>query len=162
MPGLLHTADYAAAVMRRVIDFYDIPDDLDAGVAARMERQQILYSGQQRFHFILAQQALWTVVGNADVMTGQLDRLLSVLSLTRVSLGVLPARSPYRAPTNQFIMFDDRMVQVEAISAELTITQPREVVLYAKAFQEISKLAVYGKRARGLIAHALNELRPDA
>jgi len=162
VPGILHTADYAAAVMRRVIDFYDIPDDLDAGVAARMERQQILYSGQQRFHFVLAQQALWTVVGDADVMAGQLDRLLSVLSLTRVSLGVLPARSPYRVPPTQFIMFDDRMVQVEAISAELTVTQPREVALYSKAFQEISKLAVYGKRARGLITHALNELRPTA
>lgn len=50
IPGILHTAEYATAVMRQVIDFYQIPDDLDAGVAARMERQQILYRGDHRFH----------------------------------------------------------------------------------------------------------------
>jgi hypothetical protein len=160
VPGLLHTAEYAAAVLRRVIDFYDIPDDLEAGVTARMERQQILYAGKRRFHFILAQQALWTSVGDAAVMIGQLDRLLSVLALPRVSLGVVPARSQYRVPTNQFIMFDDKTVHVESISAELTITQPREIALYDVAFQELSKLAVYGKRAGELIIQALSELRP--
>ena len=75
IPGILHTVEYATAVMRRVIDFYQIPDDLDAGVAARMERQQILYRGDHRFHFIIAHQALLTTVGDADVMIGQLDRL---------------------------------------------------------------------------------------
>lgn len=162
VPGLLHTAEYAAAVMQRVVDFYGIPDDVEAGVAARMERQQILYKGKRRFHFILAQQALWTVVGDADVMIGQLDRLLTVQSLAGISLGIIPAHSPYRVPTSQFIIFDDRVVHVEAISAELTITQPREIALYAKTFQELSKLAVYGKGASELIGAALAELRAVA
>lgn len=157
VPGILHTAEYAASVLRRVIDFYEIPDDLEAGVAARMERQQILYKGNHRFHFILGEQALRTMVGDAKVMIGQLDRLLTVLSLPRVRFGMVPARHPYRVPTSQFIMFDDRAVQVEAISAELTITQPREIALYARAFQVLSKLAVYGPRARDLITVALDE-----
>ena len=159
VPGILHTAEYAAAVMRRVIDFYEIPDDLEAGVAARMERQQILYEGNHRFSFILAQQALRTRVGDARVMIGQLDRLLTVLSLARVSLGIIPARSEYRVPTNQFILFDDRAVQVEAISAELTITQPREVALYVKAFQELSEQAIYGQAARDLISTELDSVQ---
>lgn len=107
MPGILHTTEYATAVMRKVIDFYEVPDDLEAGVAARMERQQILYNGNHRFHFILGEQALRTRVGEVSVMAGQLDRLLTVLSLARVSLGIIPARSEYRVPTNQFIMFDE-------------------------------------------------------
>jgi Domain of unknown function (DUF5753) len=37
VPGLLQTAAYAAAIMRCVIDFYGVPDDLEAGVRARME-----------------------------------------------------------------------------------------------------------------------------
>jgi hypothetical protein len=121
-----------AAVMARIIDFYGVPDDLDAGVAARMERQQILYRGNHRFHFILAEQALRTRVGSTETMIGQLDRLLTLLSLPRVSLGVLPSRSEYRVPTNQFIMFDDRVVHVENVSAEVAVTQPREIALYAK------------------------------
>ena len=162
VPGILHTAEYAAAVMRRVIDFYEVPDDLEAGVAARMERQQILYQGDHRFHFILAEQALYTLVGESGVMIGQLDRLLTILSLPRFRLGILPAHHPYRVPTNQFVMFDDRLVLVEAISAELTITQPREIALYTKAFQALSKQAVYGQGASELIETALGEQRKDS
>lgn len=158
-PGILHTAEYAAAVMARVIEFYDIPNDLDAGVAARMERQKILYEGSHRFHFILAQQALFTAVGDTGVMLGQLDRLLTALSLPRVRLGVIPATAAYRVPTNQFIIFDNRMVHVETVSAELAITQPREIALYVKTFQELSKWAVYGQGAGELIAARLADLR---
>jgi len=159
VPGILHTVEYAAAVMARVVDFYGIPDDLEAGVAARMERQQILYSGNHRFHFILAQQALLTTVGNTEIMIGQLDRLLTALSLPRVRLGLVPAPALYRVPTNQFIMFDNRVVQVETVSAELTITQPREIALYGSVFKEFSKSAVYGSGARELIMARLVELR---
>lgn len=86
VPGILHTAEYATAVMARVIAFYEIPDDLTDGVVARMERQQILYIGNHRFYFILAQQALLTIVGDTQVTIGQLDRLLTFLSLPRVRL----------------------------------------------------------------------------
>jgi transcriptional regulator with XRE-family HTH domain len=161
VPGVLHTAEYAAAVMARVIDFYGIPDDLEAGVAARMERQQILYRGDHRFHFVVAEQALSTMVGHRSVMIGQLDRLLTILSMPRIRFGILPTRHPYRAPTNQFIIFDDRIVHVEAISAEVAITQPREIALYAKAFQQLSQSATYGEQAKEQIAAASSELRRD-
>jgi hypothetical protein len=58
-------------------------------------------------------------------------------------------------------MFDDRAVHVEAISAELTITRPREIDLYTRAFHELSKLAVYGEGARDLIETALREQRME-
>jgi transcriptional regulator with XRE-family HTH domain len=96
IPGLLQTAAYAATIIQRVINFYQVPDDLEAGVAARMERQQILYRGDRRFHFIIAQQALRTMVGDNETMIGQLDRLLAVMALPRVRLGILPS-DPDRA-----------------------------------------------------------------
>jgi transcriptional regulator with XRE-family HTH domain len=161
MPGILHTAEYATAIMRRVVDFYQVPDDLDVGVATRMDRQHILYRGQRRFHFILAYQSLLTMVGDPAVMIGQLDRLLAVMSLPRVTLGILPAHTEYRVPTNQFIMFDDRFVHVETVSAELTISQPREIALYARVFDELSQQARYGHGARILITAALANLRDE-
>lgn len=157
VPGILHTVEYATAVMRRVIDFYDVHDDLDAGVGARMERQQALYRGDHQFHFIIAQQALSTTVGDADVMAGQLDRLLAVTALPRIHLGIIPTRACYRVPTNQFILYDERVVQVETISAELTINQPREIALYVKAFAELTQQAVHGPAARKLITAALGD-----
>jgi transcriptional regulator with XRE-family HTH domain len=159
VPGLLHTAEYARAVLRRVIEFYGIPDDLDVGVAERMERQQILYRGNHRFHFVITHQALLTTVSDNNVMIGQLDRLLSVMSLPRVMLGIVPTFAEYRVPTNQFIMFDNRFVHVETVSAELTIKQPREIALYGKAFEELIKLAVIGNDARTLIISALDHRR---
>lgn len=157
VPGLLHTAEYAREVMRRVIEFYDVPDDLDAGVAERMERQAI-YRGDHRFHFVLSQQALNTMVGGVDIMIGQLDRLLAVMSLPRVTFDVIPSRAEYQVPTNQFIIFDNRLVHVETISAELSINQPRELALYAKAFQQLAHQAVTGAAARSLVTAALDQL----
>ena len=159
IPGILHTAEYASAVLRRVIDFYQVPDDLDAGVAARLQRQQVLYRRGHRFRFIIGQQALSTMVGDVDVMAGQLDRLLAVMSLPTVSLGVVPASAEYRVPTNQFILYDERLVHVESISAELTISQPREITLYVRAFEEVARQAAFGRAASVLIANAPDELR---
>jgi hypothetical protein len=55
-------------------------------------------------------------------------------------------------------MFDDRMVMVETYSAELTVTQPRELALYAKAFALLHGSAVYGRPARDLIAKVLADM----
>ena len=161
VPGILHTAEYAEAVLRKVIEFYEVPDDLDAGVAARMERQQILYRGNHRVHFIITHQALLTTVGDNNVMIGQLDRLLAVMSLPRITLGIIPTFAEYRVPTNQFIMFDNRLVHVETVSAELTINQPREIALYNKVFEELAKLVVIGNCARSLITAALDHRRNE-
>lgn len=159
VPGLLHTAEYAAAVMARVCAFYAIPKDVDAGVAARMERQQILYGTKHHFHFVLAQQALRTTVCDRETMVGQLDRIITVMSLARVRLGIIPATAPYSVPSNQFIIFDERLVQVESVSAELSITQPREIALYLRAFNELAGAAMYGRDARALIVAELDQRR---
>lgn len=158
VPGLLHTAAYAASVLSRIVAFYEIPDDVEAGVAARMKRQQILYSARRRFHFVMAEQALRTMVGDPDVMAGQLDRLLSVMSMSHVRLGIVPAESPYVVPSNQFIIFDDDLVHIEAVSAEISVTSPREIALYARAFAKLSQSAVYGPDARRLIMEQLGDL----
>lgn len=157
--GMLQTAQYAREIMSLGIKFHQVRDDLDRGVAARMERQRFLYQGDRNFHVLLGEQALRTNIGGHDVMAGQLDRLLAVAGLPSVSLGIIPAaaRMPL-APENAFLIFDERMVMIETYSAELTITQPREVAVYAKAFSWLSRAAVYHQQARALIRDALDEL----
>jgi transcriptional regulator with XRE-family HTH domain len=157
--GTIQTAEYAAAIFRQVVDFFDIPDDVEEGVAKRMERQQYLYKGDRRYNVILGEQALYTRFGDADIMRGQLDRLLAVMTLPRLSLGIIPRKAAYHIwPGNPFTTFDDRMVMVETYSAELTITQPREIAFYNKAFAMLQRSAVYGKPVRNLITAALTDL----
>jgi hypothetical protein len=157
IPGILQTAEYAEAVLRRVTEFYRIPNDVDEGVAKRLEQQKVLYHGDHRFHILITEQSLSTTVGNDAVMTGQLDRLLAVMGLPRMLFGVVPSDAEWLTPATNFVMFDDRMVLVEAITAELKITQPREVALYARAFETLASQSVTGDAARGLIRRAIQD-----
>lgn len=160
MPGLFHTAEYAAAILRFWNDFLDLPSNVDDAVAVRMERQHVLYTGHRRFSFVLEEQTLRTRVGDTDVMAGQLDRLLAVMSLSRVSLGIIPASAERHCFTQgSFWIFDEERVQVESVSAGLDITQPREIAVHAKAFALLHKSAVHGHAARDLIQAALTSLQ---
>ncbi len=153
--GLLQTSDYASAIMRNVIDFYRIPDDLDEAVAKRMDRQRILYQSGKQFHILLAEQSLYTSIGDDQVMIGQLERLSSVSGMSRVALGIVPRAAEGRVIVDNFFLFDNRMVKVEGHTAGITITQPREIALYGRAFDTLAALAVTGVRARDLIRKAL-------
>lgn len=154
--GTLQTSEYAAATFRQVVDFFDIPDDTEAATAKRLERQQYLYQGDRIFNVLLAEQALYTNFGGPEVMKGQLDRLLAVMRLARLSLGIIPRSAPVHIwPGNSFSMFDDKLVLVETYSAEFSVTQPREIELYAKAFALLQQSAVYGTAVRDLIFTAI-------
>lgn len=160
VPGLLQTPEYIEGVLRRMIRFYDIPNDLDEGVSARIERQRVLYHGNHQFSFVIAEQVLQTTVGNDSVMLGQLDRLLTVMALPRVLFGIVPGRAIYDGPSiNGFVMYDNRLVIVETVSAELSISQPREIGLYGKLFSQLSERAVYGEAARDLIRAEIDRRR---
>ncbi|WP_280264277.1 helix-turn-helix domain-containing protein [Nocardia wallacei] len=154
--GLLQTADYASAVMKNVISFFQIPDDLDQAVSKRMERQQVLYQRGKRFHLLMAEQALYTTFGNDEVMFGQLDRLYSVIGMPRVTVGIVPRTAEGLVVVENFFMFDDRMVKVEGHTAGLTITQPREIALYGRAFDTLASQSATGDGARTLIRRAID------
>jgi hypothetical protein len=159
IPGLLQTADYARELLSAIISFRDVPDDLDAAVAARMSRRRILGRGG-RFAFIVEESVLRYQLGDGHVMAAQLGHLLSVVAMPSVSLGVIPFAVPSRPmwPVEAFTVFDDSRVHVELLSAQVTVTAPGEIVLYLRAFDALKGLAVYGAPARALIASAIDVL----
>ncbi|GAA0336428.1 helix-turn-helix transcriptional regulator [Streptomyces blastmyceticus] len=163
--GTLQTADYAVETFDQVVDYYEIPNDAEAAVAKRLERQQYLYKGNRIFNVLLGEQALYSNFGGPEVMKGQLDRLLAVMRLPRLSLGIIPRSAPMKIwPGNSFSMFDDRLVLVETYSAEFSVTQPREIELYFKAFALLQQSAVYGNSVRELVltaSHYFDRHSPD-
>lgn len=161
IPGLLQTHDYAVAVLATFIDFVRAPQDAEEGAAARIERQRVLTHGDRRFHMVVGEQALHTVVGGTEVMAGQLEHLLTALRLPRLRLGIIPVDAPYRVPLNNgFWILDEALVQFDTYSAELSLIRPDEIALYGRAFERLAALAVYGAEARAMIARALERLRP--
>jgi hypothetical protein len=160
MPGLLQTAAYTKAVLRTITALRNVPDDIDAAVSVRMERQGVLHSGDHRFAVLVEEWVLRTVIGDTEVMAGQLGHLIATASLPSVSLGIIPTGVPRGAgwPVESFTMYDDAQVNVELVSAHLTITQPSEIAMYAQTFAELAELAVYGTAARSLITAAIDSL----
>ncbi|MFD9868263.1 Scr1 family TA system antitoxin-like transcriptional regulator [Streptomyces niveus] len=58
--GLLQTSEYAAAVLRLIVDFHGTPDDIEAGVAALRARAQYVGQEDRIFPILLGEQALNT------------------------------------------------------------------------------------------------------
>ena len=159
VPGLLQTPEYARALLESVVDFQGIPNDVPEAVTARMGRARILRQGHHRFAFLVEESVLRAGQGGSEVMAGQLGHLLTVMSLPSVSLGVIPfnpGRSLWVQET--FVILDDTAVEVELLTARITVTQPRELADYASAFTKLAEMAVYGVKARSLITAAIDAL----
>lgn len=159
IPGLIQTAGYTREMLRFWFDFLAVVNDLDDAVAARMARQSVLYDSTKTFAILLEEAALHTRYGDAEILTEQLDRLLSVMSLPNVSLGLVPSSSE-RAVVGQvsFWIFDSAVVALETPTASIEVTAPQEVAMYASMFDHLRKPAVYGSDARALILRSLDEL----
>jgi hypothetical protein len=160
VPGLLQTPAYAGALLSVISAFHGTPDDVEDAVAARISRNRIVWSGNRRFAAIVEEAVLRQQVGSGDVHAAQLTYLAEAAELPTVSLGVIPFSASGRPvwPLEAFTVFDDERVYVELLSAQVTVTAPSEVVLYLRAFEKLSALAVYGGEARALITAAIAAL----
>jgi transcriptional regulator with XRE-family HTH domain len=157
VPGLLQTMDYATAVLSVTVDFLQLPDDAEQGAAVRLERQRVLAHEDRRFHIIMGEQTLHTNVGGPEIMTDQLRHLLDLLRFPHLRLGVVPLDAPYRVPLHSgFWILDEALVQFDTYTAELSLIRPDEVATYARAFERLAALALYGTQARATITAALS------
>ncbi|MET9515968.1 helix-turn-helix transcriptional regulator [Streptomyces sp. NPDC002994] len=159
VPGLLQTEGYATGLMSLITTFREIPNDVAEAVTARLERSRILHEPGHHFVLLVEETALHHHVGDADAMAAQLGYLLTAGALPAVSLGVIPADSQRTIwPMETFHVYDDTLVSMELLSARVTVTQPSEIAMYLKAFEELRGMAVYGASARALIVKAIESL----
>ncbi|MER6395724.1 helix-turn-helix transcriptional regulator [Kitasatospora sp. NPDC001603] len=159
VPGMVQTRAYTAAVLRAVQRSRATVDDVEAAVDSRMSRQRMLFSGRRTFALVIEEAVLRSTVCDRNTMADQLKHLISMSALASVSLGVIPlATGRARSPAEDFYMFDDAQTSIELVSGYLRLTQPGEIAMYARAFSELSAMAVHGENARVLITSAINSL----
>jgi transcriptional regulator with XRE-family HTH domain len=162
IPGLLQTAEYARARFAQSITVFKMRNDINEAVAARVQRQQILYQLDKQFHFVLTEAALRYRLCPPEVMLGQLDRLVSFSALPNVKLGIIGFETAYVvAPAHGFWLLDNDRVMVETFSAELNLAQPQELALYRGIFDSLAAVASYGRAARTIINRVIDNLAPD-
>ena len=145
IPGLLQTADYARHVLSTMVAIRDVPDDVAEGVRLRMRRQEVLYDPAKHFRFLLTEAALRTRTCPPATLRSQLDRLLALSGVDTVELAVLPfdVKLPV-VPSHGFWIFDEEIVLIETLSAELTLRDSDEVALYDRIFEMLWDVAIRG------------------
>ncbi|MFE6625191.1 helix-turn-helix domain-containing protein [Streptomyces sp. NPDC057740] len=158
-PGFFQTPGFATALMEQITAFQGTPNDVAEAVAARVARSRFLYEGGHCFVVLMEESVLRFRTAGPDAMRGQLRHLLAVMPLASVSLGIIPFTAQRTVwPLEAFYLHDDVQAVVETLTAEINVTQPRELADYAKAFTELAKMAVYGDAARALIHAAIDAL----
>ncbi|WP_328928780.1 helix-turn-helix transcriptional regulator [Streptomyces sp. NBC_00190] len=160
IPGPLQTAAYTRSLLKATAKRRGLAEDVEEAVQVRVARQRVLYEGNHQFALLVEESTLRKMIGDGEVMAGQLGHLISVASLPSISLGIIPDVADRSAipPVEDFWIFDDAQVNVELVSAYLTVTQPHEINLYAQTFTMLAGLAVYGAKARSLVTTAINAL----
>lgn len=152
VPGLLQTPDYARAVFASQSALLEVPDDIEASVRARMERQRILYEPGRTIEILVAEAALRHPICPAPILAAQIDRLVSAIGLPNVRLGVLPLQRQLPHVVWHGYWIVDDTVFVENITAELQIVDPDQVAIYNRLTDQLWSVAVEGDQARTLLA----------
>jgi len=162
IPGLLQTSEYARSRLAQGVILFNATNDINDAVRARLQRQELLYRPDKRFHFVIPESVLGLRLSSLEVMLSQLDRLMSLSTLPNIRLGIISSTTQYVVgPWHGFSIRDTERVLVETYSAELNLVQAPEIALYSKVFEQFAAIASYGRSARAIIARVADALADE-
>jgi transcriptional regulator with XRE-family HTH domain len=172
VPGLLQTESYARAVIAA-----DKPgvgnEEIDRRVHVRIERQTLLtrVTAAPDLSIALNEAILRRPVGGAEVMSGQIRRLLDASELPNVALRVMPFSAglhlgimagPFeilRFPLNgDGRASEPPTVYVDGFTGDLYLDKPKEIDRYDEAFGSIWSASLSEKASRNLLSQASKEI----
>lgn len=158
LPAMLQSAEYARHVFQSALR--STPEAVGRAVAARVDRQSVLYEPGREAVFVVTEAVLRTWPGSPALMLAQFDRLLAVESLSTVRLGVIPWRRPVPVlPRHGFTLCDHRAVVIETFDNERVSTDAAEVAGYEETFERFERAAVFGDEVRELLLRVMKEFR---
>jgi transcriptional regulator with XRE-family HTH domain len=156
VPGLLQTPDYARAALK-----VGLVDDPDRALEKRMARQAAVFDRPKLPYMsvILNWVVLEQPVGNAEIMRGQLARLLEVGELPNVSVRVLERNAGQHCGLDgpfKLLTVDDRDIAFDDASNKgRLMLDPADVQNAAVRFDRISDLATPVGPSRALIERTM-------
>lgn len=161
VPGLLQTPEYTRRLLLMIGSATS--ETVAESVAARMERQAILYDESKTVEAVITETALAWQPWPVSVAREQLERLRTLAALPNVHIGIVSREQQKKAPTsNSFVMThwpDGAMdVVTESLTAEVTITEPDDLAVYTDMFEQQRQHAVYGEDASALLTRVASEL----
>lgn len=161
VPGLLQTPAYTRELLTLPcgpLAYAASEGDIDAMIAERIKRQEVLYRTGKQVQLVMGEAALHTSVGTFGTLIGQLDRLTTLAELPGVELGIVPFTTPM-LPVPGFDLYDADLVVVETLTGEQRLDEPQEVAQYVRFFDQLRDDALTGLAAVALIQRVARELR---
>jgi len=174
VPGLLQTEGYAWV---RILSSQPLQDadasraDPEAEVKARMARQKILNRDVDppRYEAVLDEAALVGRGGSAEVLAEQLEHLNRLAQLPNVTLRVLTRESTVGEsylPHTAFSIYrfadsgDPETVAVEALAADIVLTDKPDVARYTTVFDWLREAALSPDLSQKWLAEAAHAGSP--
>lgn len=164
VPGLMQTASYAHHLV--LGDYPDRADVADA-VAARMQRQPILYDRSKTLRWVIGEGGLRWRIGPPDVMAAQLDRVAILAAEPHLDVRILPFAATHAVwHDHGFTILADRaddqpnLVHLEMLTGVMNVTEPGHVAAYREAYDRLAELAVGGPEAVALVRRVMSA--PDS
>lgn len=148
VPGMLQTADYARAMCAMAVD-EDKDEPIDRYVEFRLARQRVIErdSGTP-YHAVIHEGALHTLIGSAEIMRGQLRRLIEVARLPHVTVQVFPfTAGGFSAYSRPFALFGGPAPELDTVRLEQPLGSAllhdrQHIDRYSKIFTKLSELAL--------------------
>lgn len=162
VPGLLQTVAYARELLTipgGPVLTGATPERIEALIAERVKRQNLLYVPGRQVYVVLGHAALTTHFGSVETLLGQLDRLVVLADLPAVDLRVLPRTVACPIMPLSGFWVDDQAVYIETLHGEQTLSGREEVAMYRKAFELAREAASAGGAVVALIRRVAAELR---
>lgn len=120
----------------------------------RLARQRRWRVSEVRTHFVIGEQALYTIVGDAETTRTQLEMLLRPLP-SNSTLGILPRNTHFHTASTNFVIYDHDQAMVETMTGSLRVTDPADIGEYTTVFDTLTERAVQGADAQELIRNAI-------
>jgi transcriptional regulator with XRE-family HTH domain len=146
--GLLQTEDYARAMLRGA--HLSESDGVERLVALRMRRQDMLTKPNPiELWAVIDEAALHRLMGGAEVMRGQLARLVELADLPNVTLQVLPfAKGAHAGVIGAFTLIefpdptDNDVVYVDSPAGNIYLEKDKDLRRYTLVFDHLRAAAL--------------------
>jgi transcriptional regulator with XRE-family HTH domain len=164
VPGLLQSREYAYAAVRALRPHFT-KEQTEETVQARMVRQRILRDTDAPHYWSILDEAVFRrPIGGKSAMREQLERLVEMAELQRVTIQVVPFETgAHAALDSSFVLLDfdepvNSVIYVENLAGQLYLEHPNEIARFRKTLDRLKEMVRSPEDSLAMIQHELEEL----
>lgn len=153
--GVLQIPAYASTVL-------ELPADSEVVRDRALRHLRLLDEAERQHILIQTEGAARLCVGSSEIMADQMAALIRASERPNVQLGIIPADRPIKVVAGTgFHIHDDAAVVVGLEVAAATLTDEADVRHFRGLFDRLVSAAVFGDKAREVLATIADDYQQD-